>query len=257
MSTDRPTPETLPPDEARGTGAPEVDALLEKDREAITLLPKPALDDLFEEIEAETVGRRPGLRDRLRELATPVRLVLVLVAMVGVAALFVGLVGPREDLTGTQALGLAAFQGAVLVGALAVVALSLRPLSRSGLGGLSWVAAAAAILTPMALSLVPGLWPGHSHAAPTMGYLVCGAGGMMVAAPVAAAILFLDRGRRPSAWRVLLAAGAAGLVAFGVGHWHCPMVHPAHLMFAHASHGVLVGLVALGLTRLWPRRKRG
>lgn len=256
MSTDRPTPELRSPDEVRGTGVPEVDALLAEDREAITLLPKPAFDDLFDEIEAETVGKRPGLRDRLRELGTPVRIVLVLLVMAGGSASFLGLVGARGDLSSAEGLWLGALQVLLLVGSVSAVAMSLRPLSRPGLGVLAWVGAGAALLAPVLLSLVPGLWPGYTHAAPMIGHFICGVGGMIVAAPVAVAVLVLDRGDRPSPWRVLLAAGSAGLLAYGVGHWHCPMVHPTHLILAHASHGVLIGGAVLLLTRFWPKRRR-
>jgi hypothetical protein len=123
--------------------------------------------------------------------------------------------------------------------------LSLRPVHRPPLNGLAWVAVCTILVLPVAVSLVPGLLPGMAGEVPHIAHLMCGGGGLVIALPVTSLVLLLDRSREPSAWRVMFAAGAAGLAAFGVGHWYCPSVDPTHLLVAHAALGAGAGLMVL------------
>ena len=100
-------------------------------------------------------------------------------------------------------------------------------------------------------ALVPGLLPGMTGHPPTVAHVMCAANGLFMALPATAVVLLLDRSRNPASWRVLLAAGAAGMSAFGMGAWHCPSVDPFHLIVAHAGLGAVLGLVVLGPRRRW------
>ncbi len=203
------------------------------------------LDALFDRIASETVDRRPTLRDRLLELATPLRVGLVLLAVLGLAAIVLGLFGVRPALSGPELWRFLALQGGVLGASLVGVALALRPTWRRPLGPLGWSVGLALVALPLLLSVVPGLWPGMARPVPAIADVMCGVAGLLVALPATAVVLLFERDRRTPAWRVLLAAGAAGLAAFAMGQAHCPAVHPAHLLISHAGHGVLAGVVAL------------
>lgn len=223
-----------------------LDAMIRADRDTIDQV---STAHLFDAVARETVDREAGVRDRLRELATPARIGIAVVAAIGFGAGMVSVFGMRQDLDTLGFIWLSTVHLLVIAGSVLGLSLALRPTHRPPLNGLSWMAVGFILALPIALSLVPGIVPGMSGTVPSMAHLMCGSGGLLVALPVTVLVLLLDRSREPSAWRVMLAAGAAGLSAFGFGYWHCPSVDPTHLLVAHAGLGTGLGLVTLLVVR--------
>lgn len=243
------------PTSTSGSPSTLVDGLLDEDRDALGDVSPALVDELFGRVAEDTLDRTPTLRDRLRELATPARVAVATFAAIGFAATMLAVLGTRSDL---DAEGLAWLVGVhlfVLLGSIGGLVLALRPSHRRPLNSLAWLAVAGLFLAPVVMAVIPGLIPGIGGTVPTLGHLMCGGGGVLVALPATVVVLLLDRSSEPAAWRVLLASGAAGLLAFGFGHWHCPMVDPVHLIVAHGLLGAGIGVVALGLVRLvgWVR----
>lgn len=251
MSHDRPQEPSVSPSSS-DTPSSRVDDLLRRDAGTLDQVP---VDELFGRVAQQTVDHTPTWRDRLRELATPARVGIVLVGLVGGAAAMLSLFGMRSDLDGVGLAWLAGVHALVLLASIVGLAFSLRPTHRPPVPVLAWLAVVLTLALPFVLSLVPGLVPGMSGSVPALAHLMCGSGGLLVALPTTVLVLLLDRGSQPASWRVLLAAGASGLSAFGFGWWHCPSVDPMHLIGAHASLGVGLGLVTLGAVRLmgWVR----
>lgn len=254
-----PHQDSMTPERPRKSGSPStlVDGLLEDDRITLDSAPESVLTGLFKRVAADTVDHVPSGRERLQELATPTRVALASFGVVGIGATFLALMGTRQDLDPSAMTWLAVLHVGVLIGAVGGLGLALRPAHRSPLNGLAWVAVATLGMAPIALSLFPGLIPGNASPVPALGHLMCGGGGVLIALPATVLVLLLDRSREPSTWRVLMASGAAGLVAFGFGHWHCPMVDPVHLIVAHGLLGSVLGLSVLAVVRAasWLRRR--
>lgn len=209
-------------------------------------------DRLFAAIAAETVDRAPTLRERLAQRPTGQRQALAVVVVMGLAAMWLGMMGHRDDLTGEAAWrfgGLAA----VLLGTAAVAGrLALRPMDRRLPTG---QVVAALLLVPTALAALPGVWPGmHTeHGASLDMHLMCGGMGTMFGMLAALAPLLLTRGR-PEAPRIALIGASAGATAFVVQNLLCPLADTSHLVFAHGVASLmLAGLGVLGLT-VWTRR---
>lgn len=203
------------------------------------------LDALFATVAAGTIDRDPGLRDRLRELPTPLRVVLATSASL-LAALVVTLQhGVRLDLSAAQLAWMVALSvGLVAVGgasaALSLRALHARPLPAAG-------ALATLLLgVPAVLALLPMI-PGDPTPLPAEAHLACGAGGLVAALASALAVLALDRGDAPPLWRAGAAAATGGAFGFAGGLLQCAHVDVVHLLVGHASAGVLVaGLLLAG-----------
>lgn len=240
-------------------GAPStlVDGLLEDDRATLDEVPAPVVDAMFHRVAGMTVDKEATLLDRVRELATPARVAIAFFAVLGAGATLLALMGMRADLDLNGTLWLLGVHSIVVVGSILGLSLALRPAHRRPLNGLAWAAVAALLVLPFGLSVVPGILPGMTGEVPAFAHVMCAAGGLIVALPATLCVLLLDRSGEPSAWRVLLAAGAAGLAAFGFGHWHCPSADPAHLVMAHAGLGTGLGLVVLLIVRAvsWWRRR--
>jgi len=157
------------------------------------------LADLFSRVAAETVDRPPTLRDRLRELSTPVRIALAVggaLIMVTVALLIVGI---RTDLTG-QAMARYAVAMAAIAGLMgAAFAASLRGAHQRPLRWWTWVLVVTALLVPLALAVMPWLWEGDGvirpsgHAHP---FGMCGVMGLVTGALTAERHLAARRGGR-------------------------------------------------------------
>jgi len=235
-----------------------VDGLLDEDRLTLDEAPDPLVDALWEQVAQDTVERSPTVLDRLRELTTPARVAIAAFTLLGAGAAFLSVIGLRDDLDATGLAWLIGLHVIVLGGSVAGLALALRPRYLPPLNALAWVAVGTLLLLPASMALFPGLLPGMTGPVPPIAHLMCGSGGVLVALPATVVVLLLDRSREPSSWRILLAAGAAGLSAFGVGTWHCPSVDPVHLLVAHAGLGTLLGLVVLAGVRAlgWLRRLR-
>ena len=228
-----------------------VDALLEQDRLTLDEAPAPLVDAIWEQVAEETVDHKTNLRERLRQLASPARIAIASFAMIGIGASFLAMSGLRPDLDAGSTAWLATVHAIVLLGSVGGLALALRPNHLPPLNLLAWLGVGSVLLMPIAIALVPGLLPGMTGHPPTVAHVMCAANGLFMALPATAVVLLLDRSRNPASWRVLLAAGAAGMSAFGMGAWHCPSVDPFHLIVAHAGLGAVLGLVVLGVVRLW------
>lgn len=215
------------------------------------------LADLFSRVAAETVDRPPTLRDRLRELSTPLRIVMAVagaLVMVTVALLITGI---RADLTGQAMLRYAVAMTAIagLVGA--AFAASLRGAHQKPLRWWTWALVVAALLVPLALAVMPWLWEGDGairpsgHAHP---FGMCGVMGLMTGALTAAVAWAFQRERWSVPSRLVAAVAGGGLTAFAMLQLHCPSGDATHLLIGHASAGLMLAAVAVGAT-LWRRRR--
>ena len=224
------------------------DEILSEDRDRFDEVDPGLLGALKARVMADTVDHGDSPRDYLRQLPTAARIALGMVLSLACGAVFVLVAGIRPDLTADVALWLGGVHVLVVIAALLGVSLALRPTHRRPLGTAAWLAVGALFLLPFALSAVPGLWPGMAEPVPNHVHLMCGGFGAIVAIPATALVLLFDRSRRPAAWRVLLAAAAAGLTAFAWGQWQCPAAHPLHLLVAHSGAGLLAGGAVLVAT---------
>ncbi|PKN53844.1 MAG: hypothetical protein CVU56_29705 [Deltaproteobacteria bacterium HGW-Deltaproteobacteria-14] len=215
------------------------------------------LADLFSRVAAETVDRPPTLRDRLRELSTPVRIALAVggaLIMVTVALLIVGI---RTDLTG-QAMARYAVAMAAIAGLMgAAFAASLRGAHQRPLRWWTWVLVVTALLVPLALAVMPWLWEGDGvirpsgHAHP---FGMCGVMGLVTGALTAAVAWAFQRESWSVTSRLVAAVAGGGLTAFAMLQLHCPSGDATHLLIGHSSAGLMLAAVAVGAT-LWRRRR--
>ncbi|MFT7518885.1 MAG: hypothetical protein ACI9MC_001019 [Kiritimatiellia bacterium] len=243
-------PET-PASEQSATLVPEQ---LCDDRRAMADAESLDLDSMFETVAADTIDKSATWLDAFRELPTTTRVAIAGAGLLLPGVVLLGLMGVRTDLSMFEVAQVSGLALLVSAGAFVAVILSLRPTWRSPLNGLGWAAAILTGLIPFVLSVIPGLWPGVAHVPHPIAYVMCGMGGLLVAAPAAGAVLLLQRSDRTSPWRVMLGAGGAGLAAFVVSQLHCTLVDPGHMLLSHAGPGLLVGLAVLAFQRLMWRR---
>lgn len=234
-----------------GAGAADIDALV-RDRAAVRVdLPEPMLEAMLQQARALTVERRPTLRDRLRELPSSARVVLVLTTVLGTSSVLAG-ASPRDDLAALWRLDLVVWGSVLLLVTVGSVLAVLRGMHRRPLGPIEVVLAALGLGLPVLLSLLPGLLPGVAlpdGEAMAM-HRACFAGSGLIAGPTAALALSLVRDDKPPLARVFAAAGAGGAAAFLAQALHCPWSDMAHLLVSHASVGVAVAAVAVAVTRM-------
>jgi hypothetical protein len=225
--------------------------LLEADRDHLRsgALPEGALAGLFDAIAAETVDRRPTLRERAQELPTRLRVIAAVLSVVGLTGLLAVMTGLRPDLDAGEAVRFGVAMAAV--GALLAVAaaVGLRGHHQRPLGPAVWGVLLVALGAPAALALVPGLWLEHGHAQGGAGAVLAPATGCftmgLVNGAVAAFVVWLfQRSDRAATWRLVAAAVVGGLAAFWSLELHCPSRDTSHMLLGHASVGfVLAGLV--------------
>lgn len=197
--------------------------------------------DLARKLDAE---RRA--RGWLRSRPTSQRLALAALA-VGLTAL-AGAAAPRPNLAELPLTFWLLVAGALGVAAAVTVRLVLRPthegeatpLERHG-------TALAALLVPIALAVAVS--KPEAEASYGLGCLLTG---LAFALPTYVLVRHLDRQPETRGHR-WLAAGVAGLAAYGALTLRCPGEHLTHLVVGHAGAGVLVALASLALARLWPR----
>lgn len=216
-------------------------------------------DRLWEGLRDRVAGER-GVRAWLRSRPTRARIAAALAAtaLVGLAVL---LLAPRTDFDALPAavygLGLAATLGALLT----VVVAFLHPLQRRPPGrGRIVLAACVALALPALLVLGAPLHDAvdaHPESFDGQGAdlvpcaLRCFAFGLLLGAVVLVLLRLLDR-RDALSWpRLLLLAGATGLVGNLALALHCPLVAPAHLLAGHATVplGALLALAPAALGR--------
>jgi len=216
------------------------------------------LESLFSRVAAETVDRRPRLRDRLRELSTPVRIAMAVVGALVMATVALVITGIRADLTGQAMLRYAVAMTAIagLVGA--AFAASLRGAHQKPMRWWTWALVVLSLLIPLALAVTPWLWdgaygppkPGH-HAHP---FGLCGIMGLVTGALTAAVAWAFQREQWSVPLRLLAAFAGGGLTAFAMLQLHCPSGDATHLLLGHASAGLVLAIVAVAAILLRRRR---
>lgn len=228
--------------------------VLARDREQLAQgsMPDAMLDAMFDEVAKKTVEGQVGWRGRLLELPTPVRSGVLLLVMLLVGAGSLVAQGPRADMGAV--LGTGRFVSALLV--LSAVALlaatwSVRGLHKHNPLTPARILVVLALMGPAITLLVPGFWPGlpMPEGEAMRFHRACFAGGALAATGCAAASMLLQRFDRPPTSRVLLAAGAGGIVGFVVQQLHCAVAQPFHLFIAHAIAGLVVSGVVIAAIR--------
>lgn len=208
----------------------------------------PGLEALRKRVDAD-LDREKGLMATLRDRPTPQRIALVLLLtglLVGVTAA----AAPRGELADypivRMAIVLVALSG---VTGVAIWRL-LRPLHLPKPSTASTrLLLVAGVLAPTVAALWPlyghvGHDPGHGMAF-AVGCGRCMAFGAVMGAPVLALATLMRRSRVDGAAVVALAGVAAGLVGNLTLQLHCPVTDPIHLLLAHASLALILGVVAL------------
>lgn len=182
-----------------------------------------------------------GVLARWAELPHPARVQALIVAQAAIGLAWVAWGGARADLHGPALLRFAILSlPAALIAVWASLS-AIRPAWRRSPGGTS---AAAALLLPSALAILP--WPGLHlpHAAPMDVHLGCGWMGFAYGALATVPALVLQRSR-PADPRAALIAVAGGAAAFVVQNLLCPLADTDHLLLAHASAPLLLAAALL------------
>ncbi len=215
--------------------------------------PSPAeLAALFDKVARDTVDREPTMRDRLRELPTRLR---VVAAVGGALALCVGILAALGVRPVPAGEGLATYIVTLccLVAMVSIaVATSLRGVHQRPVGRVAWALTALALVAPLGLAIIPGIWAGAE--APPAGMSGPGLGclltGLATAFGVGLVIRLFQRSDRPADWRLTAMAGAGGLIAFTTVQLHCPSVDPLHLVVGHGTAGLILAAALLVVARL-------
>ncbi len=206
------------------------------------------MDAVFAGLAADTVDKKPSLRDRLRELSTPVRVALGVSGALVMVAVMSLTMGVRPGLGGEALLRYALVVTSIAGLVAASFSVSLRGLHQRQLGATGWVIISLALLVPLALALIPEIW---STGAPMAmmagdGMDMCLPLGLATGALTTAVAWVFQRQDFPLIYRLLAAAGGGGLTAFAMLQLHCPATDPTHLLVTHAGVGlVLAAVVAL------------
>ncbi len=202
-----------------------------------------------------TVGARPGLFGRLRELSTRRRAALGALLALGVSALVLLALGHRTDLGPDAALRHALLLGGLLVLTGLVFAVGLRGHEAPPARGRLLAVVGLALLVPVALSLLPDLWSDPEMPAEVPVFL-CALPGMLTGVAVGALVWGLQRGAGLRAGRVVAVLAGGGVAGFGMLQLHCPARDAQHMLVGHASVGfglLILAAVAFGVTRLLRR----
>ena len=200
-----------------------------------------------------------GLRSWLRELSTPKR-ALVVAAVFALCGLLTLVATPRGDITAVSNARLVG--GVILFGltGLAAALVILRPMHRRPLRrSTAWIIALSALLVPVVFAVLP---PAHRERVLhpesfadegnfLVRALICLVFGTIVALPVIASAMLLnrrDRLGRSHALQVAFAGGAAGNLALLL---HCPIVSHSHILAGHVTVPVCLGIALY----FWARRR--
>jgi hypothetical protein len=216
-------------------------------------MPEEPLDpsfDLFAEVNASVQSER-GLVARARSLSTPER-VLAGVLAAGVLAVGMALTRPRWAFGPVPMDRVGPELAALLVAFAAVLWLALRPLQsappdrRLVLG-----AVAVGLLVPAVLAFTAPAAPLAEVAAQSMPKptLSCFLFGALPGTLFVLALRALDRGAHGVGDAALLAAVGGGLCANIALELHCPSAAPLHLLFGHATVGVVLAIAYLAYRR--------
>lgn len=209
-------------------------------------------NQMFSAIVDQTVDADPSLFDRLREMSTPRRIALGLGVGVAAGGIVLTMLGIRGDLADGGMLMATILLATAGLGGLSV-AISLRGMHQRSLGSAVWLLSGLALLSPLVLAAVPGLWPGQPADFLMPWQTPCFWFGSAVAISSASAVALLQRSNRPPLWRVFTAAGAGGCAGFVVQQLFCPANDVWHQVTAHGFLGLLAGaflLTALQLREL-------
>lgn len=222
---------------------------------------EPGDDPLLAALQARLAREDRGLA-RLRAWPTRWRLSALAGGALGLFAAFAAAFGVATGLRSREdpvlfwgALGLS---GAASAGSLAW--LFRGPLS-PGVGAVTSrsraLMAVVGCLAPFGLAAALAGGPGTLLPAAedlVTGTVGCYTGGLLLALPLFALAVLLDRGEPGRATRLALAGTFAGLVAFSFLHVHCPNGHMGHLVFGHADLPLTLALVALAVAAYNTRR---
>lgn len=204
-------------------------------------------DEVFAAIAATTVDAPPRWREELLALPTWARVAVGALLGLVVPAVLLFLLDLRGDLDPDGMSRILAVVASCAALAVATVVVGLRGLHQRPLGWGGKLLVGLALGLPLVLAAIPGFLPGSpTGGAERMPWTTgCLWAGLVTALSAAGALRLLDRGvSRP---RLLAAAGAGGLVGFGLLSLHCPMGHPLHLVTAHGLLGILVAVLLLGV----------
>lgn len=208
----------------------------------------PGLEALRQRVDAD-LDEEKGLLASLRARPTPQRIALVIVVTAVLMAV-TAVAMPRAEIAEYPVLRMGIVLATLSTVMAAAVWRLLRPLHLPKPSASSTrLLLVAGVLAPT----VAALWPlyGHvgHHAGEGMHFALgcgrCMAFGAVMGAPVLALATMLRRARVDGAAVVGLAGVAAGLVGNLTLQLHCPITAPLHLLLAHASLAVLLGIVAL------------
>lgn len=207
---------------------------------------------LFEQVARETVDRPATLRDRLRELPTRLRVAAAVFGGLALCAGMLAALGVRPAPAGAGLLTYLVTLCCLVAMVSIAVATSLRGAHQRPVGQVAWAITALALVAPLGLALIPGLWAGPE--APPLGMSGPGLGclltGLATAVAVGLVIGLFQRSDRPADWRLTATAGAGGLIAFATVQLHCPSVDPLHLVVGHGTAGLVVAAALLAIARL-------
>lgn len=205
------------------------------------------LDGAFSEVAAATIDAPPHWREALLALPTWARVLLGTGLGLALPAVLLFVLNLRGDLDPDGMSRILAVVASCAALAVATVVVGLRGLHQRPLGWGGRALVGLALGLPLLLALIPGFLPGSpTDGAGRMPWTTgCLWAGLVTALCAAGALRLLDRGA--SRTRVLAAAGAGGLVGFGLLSLHCPMGHPLHLVTAHGLLGVVVAGLLLGV----------
>lgn len=202
----------------------------------------------------QAIAAEQGWRGSLRSLPTPMRFFMAL-GVVGATTLAAGVLNRRMDFAAYPAGLMAASSVALAIGAMAALALFLRPIHRRAPRA-TWLGAVAVagIGIPVLLALLPeahALIEAHPESFAGAGAdlvpraLACFFYGIATALPALALIFLLDRSDHRTPARMLMAAALAGLSANLTLLLHCPLVTRSHLLLGHATIPLAFGMLAL------------
>jgi len=203
---------------------------------------------LFSEVEASIARDARSPLTRLRELTTPMRILLTSAVSFAVASI-VGITACRTDLA-TYSTARLALEATVLAAALVgTLSLAMRPSQRPELDrGRLAVALGSGLAVAFAIATIPAPQAGAAPLGPIAppdwsAGLPCLTIGLLVGIPIYLIARALDRGSSRTAY---LAAGAAGIAGNLALTMHCPLGDVGHRVSTHASLGI-VFLVSLAL----------
>jgi len=213
-------------------------------------------------LSAPEIRPETGIRTWMRELASPQRAAVVALVFAG-AAFLTFLATPRGDLAVVSTARLVVGMTMFGLAGLAVALVILQPLHRRPLSGVvAWGIALSALALPLVFALLPEahherlLHPesfADEGAAFWTRAATCLVFGTLIALPIIASIVLLDRRDRLGSNRALqvaFAGGAAGNLALLL---HCPLVSTTHLVLGHATVPVVLGAALFVMAR---RRSR-